>query len=210
MQIYAFNPNLYNQQFSVQNKKANRPNFKGASSVQNIIRGQGDCWKLYKPDVFENFVQSDSELRGLMSEIFELCHKYRLTPSIGRILDLAKIEEYKDRISDFINIIKSKYDIDIMTPPLVHRFVGEEEANLLKTQGRATPQRYSDKFDVTINPELNWGDSKYRITFKPLQKFSILDKNSQVKENIGTEHDYFYYYFAPYTTEDVQEIKQLY
>ena len=71
------------------------------------------------------------------------------------------------------------------------------------------PQRYFDKkaFDVTINPNMNWND--YRITFKPLRKFSILDEESLIRENLGTNHDYYYRLSGSYSLDDVENIEKV-
>ena len=81
------------------------------------------------------------------------------------------------------------------------------EIDALKQGGIVKPQRgYWDSFDVTLNPELNWGD--YRITFKSDPKFSVLDNTSRMKENPGRGHDYFYRYEGPYTMDDVECIEE--
>ena len=173
------------------------------SPTDNKVYGQNDCWKLYKPEVFEQFIKSDEELSDILSDTLDLSRQYGFKPSIEM---LQKFRKIKPEINDFYEVVKSKYDIDLETPPKVYRFVGKEEIEALKKDGIVKPQRgYWDNFDVTINPDLNWND--YRITFKPKKEFSILDKDSRIKANTGTGHDYFYLYEGPYSADDIEKIE---
>ena len=192
-------------------------NFKGIKQVQKLVSetlkpetdkifGQNSCWKLYQPEILEQFIKSDKELTELLSETMELTRTYGLKLSIDM---LQKLKNKKPEINKFYELLKTKYNINLETPPKVYRFVGKSEIEALKKDGKVTPQRgYWDKFDVTINPELNWGN--YRISFKPKQEFSVLDKTSKMKENLGTGHDYFYLYEGPYNIDDVECIEEVY
>ena len=207
---------INNQNYS--NQINYKPNFRGIdfnkipktpdSQMQKIkadeIYGQDDCWKLYKPEVFEQFIKSDDELSELSKDVLELARVYGLKPSISLF---RRIKKSRPEIEDFYKVLKSKYDIDLDVPPKVYRFIGKSELEALQRDGKVTPCRgYSNNFDVTLNPNLNWND--YRITFKPKKEFSVLDSSSKMKENLGTNHDYFYHYQGEYTLDDIETIEQ--
>lgn len=168
------------------------------------IFGQKDCWKLFNPEVFEEFIKSDSKLYESVKDILEIARIYGLTPSINLFIQIKKSHP---KINDFYKLLKSKYGIDLNIPPKVYRFIGKSELEALKRDGKVKPRRgFSNNFDVTLNPNLNW--NVYRITFKPQKKFSVLDSESNIKENPGSNHDYFYYYQGEYTIDDIETIEQ--
>ena len=168
------------------------------------ISGQENCWKLYKPEVFEQFIRADSELSELTKNMLEIARVYGLTPSVDLFRGMKKMHP---EIKEFYELLKSKYNIDLDVPPKVYRFIGKSELEALQRDGKVIPSRgYSNNFDVTLNPDLNWND--YRITFKPKKEFSVLDSSSNMKENLGTNHDYFYHYKGAYTIDDIENIEQ--
>ena len=174
------------------------------SMKESSIFGQDNCWRLYKPEVFESFIKGDEELSGTLTEVMETARVYGLTLTIDMLRGIRKI---KPEVEEFFDKVKSKYEIDLDIPPKVYRFVGKSEVDELMKSGIIRSQRgYWDKIDVTLNPDLNWND--YRITFKPKEKFSVLAKNGKIKENIGTGHDYYYTHEGPYTIDDVEKIEK--
>ena len=174
------------------------------NKITKLIQGQENCWRLHKEDVFEEFLKSDSELIQQASSFIEVLRKYGLPICIDNVLHFK--EKFTD-LKKLIETIKNKYDIDITVPPTIYRFIGTEEIKKLKSGEKVIPQRFNKEFDVTINPELNW--NIFRIAFKPKQKFSILDKNSLLKENPGCNHDYFYHLKDSYSLDDIEKIEQI-
>lgn len=193
---YSYHPNKN------RNSKLNFTTFNANKVLESTIRGQENCWKLYRDGVFENFIYSDSELKQLIASFNEIVRKYNLPLTIKLILEFANI---RNELKTLIKKIKEKYDIDISIPPKVYRFVGLEEVKKIKAGENLVPQRFNKKFDVTLNPNLNW--NAYRITFKPCQKFSILDKSSFIQENLGCGHDLFYHFSSSYSIDDVEKIE---
>jgi hypothetical protein len=176
--------------------------FRSNNAFTKLIKGQENCWRLHKEGFFEEFVRSDSELKVLANRLLERLNFYGLSLTIPIVLNFRK--EILD-LDVMVEKIKSKYEIDITIPPLVYRFIGSEEKQKLEAGETVSPQRIFKAFDVTINPNLNW--NIYRVTFKPLPKCSILDKNSLMKENPGCNHDYFYHYKESYSLADVEKIE---
>ena len=170
-----------------------------------IISGQESCWKLYKPEIFEQFVNADEELKNCLDLIIKIFNEYKIPLKLEFIM---KQKDKKNAVQKFYELVKTKYGIDLAIPPKVYRFVGESEIQALRNLGVVEPSRCGfRRFDVTTNPELNW--NKYRIEFKPKEKFSILDKTSNMRENPGCGHDYYYHYQDSYTLDDIAEIIKL-
>ena len=182
--------------------------FKSRQINIHSIKGQENCWKLHMPDIFEQFIKSDQSLLNTINPFLEMIRSYNLNPSID-LFFMFRNANLDYNLNEFFNLMKSKYGIDLEIPPKVYRFVGEREVSALIKGEKIEPQRDGYKrFDVTINPELNW--NKYRITFKPKQKYSILDEKSAMRENRGSGHDYFYYLYDSYSIDDVEKIDEVY
>lgn len=195
--------NYYYNNNKTENVTSASPAFCGiVEKFGKEIRGQKDCWKLYEDEVMDSFIKSDKDLEDALGEVLPLLRGYGV--KIG-IQALEKMKNFFD-ISKFYEVTKSKYDIDLTIPPRVYRYVGKSEADALQRGEIIHPQRYPDRFDVTINPEMDW--NKYKITFKPLPKFSAIDPKGSMKKNNGTSHEYYYHYTQPsYTMEDVEKIE---
>ncbi len=180
------------------------------SSIKEIkdlsVSSQEDCWKLYEPNVLERFIKSDKELEDSMEDMLSRSREYGVKFSLPF---LVKMCEHSPNIKKFFDIVKTKYNIDLKVPPKVYRFVSEPEVQTLKNNKIVRPNGIvNDRFDVTLNPNLNWGQSEYRITFMPKKEFSVLDGRSNMRENPGVNHEYFYHYMAPYTIDDVEMIEK--
>ena len=176
-----------------------RPNKKSAGTFS-----QESAWKLYNGDFLDSFVKSDKELSNLLSDFMKLLEEFKLKLNLK---ELFKFENDNPIIQKFLSLLKSKYSIDVKEPPRMYRFVSKAEIEELKSKGKISPSRYLDVIDVTINPDLNWNE--YRITFKPIKKFSILDPESKIIENRAHTKDYYYYLKDSYTIDDVESIEKI-
>ena len=180
-------------------------NFKAKPINIDSIRGQENCWKLYDKNIFKQFLKADEEIIKPMSWILDSLRAYLLEPDVSMFYDFAK---EGSKMSEFFDLVKAKYDIDLTIPPKVYRFVSKREIDALYNDGKVETYRCGmRRFDVTVNPELNWND--YRITFKPKQKFSVLEKDSLMRENPGCNHEYFYHFLGSYSIDDVEKIEQI-
>jgi len=185
------------------NIKSESPTFCGKlEELGKHIRGQKDCWKLYEDEVLDTFIRSDKDLEDALGNILALIRKNGVKINIQTLYKLKSLDE----VNKFFDVVKSKYDIDLNIPPKVYRFVGKSEADALERGERIYPQLKHGKFDVTINPNLDW--NKYVITLKSSDKTSILNPNGLMRKNVGTAHEYYYHYEAPsYTIDDVEKIE---
>ena len=174
-------------------KSAVTPTFtSGKIKAANLIRGQENCWRLHQPKIYEQFIRADEQLKKIVEPVLKLCDSYRIPPSVNVFI---KFKEKKEEITEFFEVLKSKYGINLEIPPTVYRFIGESEVKALQSGMKLQPQRDAmGRFDVTIDPELNWNE--YRVTFKPDSKFSILDSMSLMRENPGVCHEYFYHLYG--------------
>lgn len=171
---------------------------------KKVPLNQANVWALYEDERFEKLIKSDEEVSKPVQPILNLLEQYKITPSLKLF-----IAEKIPGTNELIDNINSKYNVDLRQQPNVYRFVEKAEVDALLSKGEVKPQRYFNKFDVTTNPELDW--NQYRITFKPSDKFSLLDDaNSKINKNIGVgKEDYYYLEDEKYTKDDVLKIEKL-
>ncbi len=167
---------------------------------------QENVWTLYSENRFNNFLKDNPHLAEMLN--LELLRKYQIEPSLEFILMSPEIKYFQK----FISYMKTNYSIDLSIPPKIYRFIGESELNVIKASKKVENLRWGQSgIDVTTNPELNWGFSKYRITFKNDKMFSIhpLDKEkSKMIIHNGTNNEDYYWLKGSYSIDDIAKIEK--
>lgn len=198
---YYYSPQIQRQKNGITTK----PSFTASNKfAANLIRGQENCWRLHESKAFEQFIRADEQLKKIVEPVLKLCDSYRIPPSVNFFI---KFKERRTELKEFFDIVKAKYEIDLELPPTVYRFIGKTELDELRAGRKVQPQRNDmRRFDVTIDPYLNWNE--FRVAFKPDPKFSILDSMSLMRENPGVCHEYFYHLLDGYSLDDVEKIER--
>lgn len=176
---------------------------------QNIYKSleQENIWALYSEDRFTNFLNDNKELKEILD--LKTREEYGLTTSFQDILkDSGEFEDFKN----FTKTLQSKYNLDLSLSPKIYRFIGESELDVLKSNKEVANLRFGQPgIDVTTNPDLNFGLSKYRITFKDDKRFSVHpndEKLSEVRIHGGTNNEDYYWLKTPYNINDIEKIEK--
>lgn len=166
---------------------------------------QENLWALYDEDRFSRFVKSDKDLLLFFKPFVEI----GLKPSLNFLLKINKIED----ISEFLQSIEKKYNLDFSQPPKIYRFIGQSEFDVIKS-GKTVGKRRSLQpgIDVTTYPELNFAFSQYRVTFKSKPEFSLHpddEDKTKMMEHYGGGNEDYYWLLKEYNINDVEKIEKI-
>lgn len=168
---------------------------------------QENIWALYSEGRFTNFLDDNQELKEILD--LKTREEYGLTTSFQ---DLLKYSNKFEDFNKFTKALQSKYNLDLSLSPKIYRFIGESELDIIKSNKEVTNLRFGQPgIDVTTNPDLNFGLSQYRITFKDDKRFSVHPNDEKLSEVImhgGTNNEDYYWLKTPYNINDIEKIEK--
>ena len=176
---------------------------------------QENIWMLFSPICFFDFLKQDSDLFSILdnntaSRYFNLDNE---EIDLSLFCDFQKEcakNHTTNPFADFITELCNKYNIDILEQPKLYRFIGKSELiKLLKGETIECRRAWQNGIDVTTNPELSFGYSQYRITFKTNETFDprgeLHSPNTMIVPH--NANDYYFYLTRPYSISDIEKIE---
>ena len=186
-----------------------------AMSSKKEPLNQENVWTLFSPECFSRFLKENPDLARILDEshVGQVFKQYGLNIRFANICKQMKEDPNNDYLKgyiDFADALCRKYNIDILGQPKLYRFIGKSEVEaLLRGEQIKSLNPYQRWIDVTTNPELNFGFSQYRVTFKPVGAFDPRGKEHTAESQI-IEHDlddYYFYLKKPYSISDIEKLE---